>query len=291
MGAHRILELDEERISKERPPALLPIQAGTHGDVIVETVDGISRFNVFGKPKVLSPRKVTFMSRVEVMNVTQNILTSGQREERCLFPLASTHPEEVYRYWSYARLAKGNVLVSGIGLGVFVQQVNCKYVLALEPDRNIYDLVFRSFVDFKYINVGMVHGALGEEVKRHSDRKYDFIFLDPVAYTGNPSNALATKRLPEFNRLINASRNILSQNGRVAIKGYGSLIKKYQEECQSMVMYALASDDWASKYVEGLHDPMEEMCIKWARKNWKQVGKRDYKFVNAWARKTAMVVT
>jgi len=292
MAGSVIFEVDEERM-KARSPSFSAIPSGSSGDIVIEGMDGVSKFSIFGMQKVLSPRKVVYMSRIEKLTIQESVLTSAKLEQRQLSSISSTHPEEVQRYWSYARMARGEVLVYGISLGLFIQMSSWKRLLAIEPDPNIHKLVSRSFIGSGYLGDTRCFACIHDKelsVPAYEERKFDCIFLDPHPYMGSAFHALFTDDLPKINRLALLARKHLRPGGRIMVKGYADLVKKYQDECQVLVNNFMAL---GKIYLSPTGDNrMSELFAKWAWKNRKRVlEKKDWKFINAWARHTAVSVT
>jgi len=289
--ASRVLEVNEEHISKERPPRLFPVNAGKSGNVIIEILPKMMRFDVFGRRKTLEPRSITLMSRIEDLRVLENILGSGRREERKLLPLGSDHPEEVIRYWNYARLAKGKVLVYRLGLGLFPRMaVHAKEIVIVEPDPCIRNLVWPSVSGCEGNCSTLIPGDFS--VFSKATGRFDFIFIDPIPYTGRSSSMMAVDCLPELNLMINIARKVVSTGGAIAVRGYKDLVSMYQQRCQKLINDVRASlaIDWGDKGQK--LSSMDHLFYTWALKNRGRVLERvDYKFINAWARKTALTVT
>jgi hypothetical protein len=286
--AIKVLEVDEERIPKEKPPPVLTVPPGREHDIIIEALPKMTHFEIFGRTKVMAPRTVTLMSRLESLRVVESVLSPGQREERKLLPLAWDHPEDIYRYWNYAKLAGGRVLVYRIGLGLFsLMATRAKETHIVEPDMGIRKLVWPTVLGLssspKYISDSFVH--LGAS-------KFDFAFVDPVPYTGKSDTMLTIDRLPELNTMIAQIRKLMASGGMIAVRGYRSLILKYQEWCQNQVFELRSWNDLWAKEPPPRSAFIEQLFIRYAFKNRKRVlEKRDYKFINAWARSTATSVT
>lgn len=295
-----VLEIDEERIPKERLPSYtfpLHITAGRQGDVIIETLPPVSRFKIFGKTQVVKPRIITVMSRIIETKTVDHVLSSGQAEERKLFRLAWDHPEDVYRYWNYAKQVTGNVFVLGVGLGLFVRMalLRAKEIAIVEMDHDIWRLIstgalFQGITSNCSINWNepsekLSHTeailALGKRYK--GDLHY--AFLDPFPDLGSDSSMLSYLHLPEIHSMIHVLRPSMRSSGKILVKGYSQMMQSWQIKCQLMAHELSGTFEPFVSLVSQVKNPMEQAFVNWALKNRKRVvEKRDYKFINAWAR-------
>lgn len=289
--AIEVLEVDEERIPKNKPPFISPVPPGKSGDILIETLSRMSRFQIFGAKRTFSPRNVTYMYRIESLKKVDNILAAGQREERKLLPLASDHPEELYRYWNYARLAKGNVLVYRMGLGLFAGMASrAKSITIIEPDPGIRKLVWPHVLGSVCRDRWLIEGDASTIGSHKGGGGYNFIFIDPVPYTGVSSPADSQEQLIAMNRLIAQAKKAAATECQIAVRGYKDLISSYQHDCQDMVE-DLSNELFQEYRISERERVLDRMFSDWAMKNRRRViERRDYKFVNAWARKTAFTV-
>lgn len=288
--AIKVLEVDEERIPKERPPELLPILPGREKDIIIEALPKMTHFQIFERKKVMAPKSVTLMSRIESVKMVEQIFgPPKQREERKLLPLAWDHPEDILRYWNYAKLARGKTLVYRLGLGLFSRMAyRAKEIFVVEPDPSIRSLVWPSVIGLSSSRYHIPSlSELGGKVKG-----FDFAFVDPVPYTGKSDTILTVDRLPELNTLISQIGKFMAPGGMIAVRGYRDLILKFQSWCQNEIFTLLSWNDLWANAPPPRDILLQQMFVEYALKNRKMVlEKRDYKLINAWARSIATSVT
>lgn len=273
MASPWILEVDEERVPKERPPALDPIPSGSLGDAVV-THSKKTRFSVFGRSRAYAVRDVSRLSRIVK---GEKDLFLPDPEDR-LVKLEEDDPETVYRAWNYARLVRGRVLVLGLKLGLFPRlAVHARRTTIVSSDTAVNDLVWAP-VAHKFLQVHLVWSNV-EDFLRRTDEKFDFIYVD-----------LGIARLMEANALIRLVRRILAKDGHVAVRSYGMMVQNYQARCQQLITSIALQGGPGEPAPEGA--PREErLFIEWVGRNWERAFVRaDYRFVNAWSRKTALEI-
>ena len=273
----RILEVDEERIPKERPPSLNPVAQGTSGNITIVRSKG-TRFSVFGRARTYAPRDISCMSKI-VLEEERKAFFIPPAEARH-WKIEEDDPETVYRTWNYARLARGRVLVLGFKLGLFPRlAIHAQSVTAVNGDRHVNNLVWPS--------IFLVHGHRSNIVLcdpmdylKGQGEKFDFVYID-----------LGLSRLAEANRLINLGRRVLNKGGLIAVRSYRPMIEVYQRKCQAMIPAIALWGGPGRAEIPAEAPPEEVRFIKWATANWKRVFvQADYRFVNAWSRKTALEI-
>ena len=83
--------------------------------------------------------------------------------------------------------------------------------------------------------------------------------------------------------MVGMFKPLLAKGGKISILNYREMLLSFQERCQKLI--PVAKDDDVDV---GAYPTLEQKFIGWARKNKKRVlDRRDYKFVNAYARTLA----
>lgn len=278
MGELRILEVDEERIPKERPPVLLPVPPGKSGPLMI-TRSKATRFQVFGRARNYAPRDVSALCKV-VPEEEKKALFIPPSEGR-LWKIEEDDPETVYRTWNYARLARGRVLVLGVKLGLFPRlAIRAQSIDIVTNDSMLVRLVLDTI---RESCGGRAHLVLDDPLARlnRRDLRYDFVYVD-----------LGISRLTEANRIIGLVRPVVSSGGVIALKGHQAMIQAFQSRCQALIpLIATTRGQEFRNLVEPMA-PEDLLFVAWAFQNSKRVFKDlDYRFVNAWSRMMALKVT
>ena len=271
-----VIEVNEDRIPKERPPKLEPIPTNIRGNIII-TGEMMGGFSVFGRRRSTAPRIVTTLSR---LTTPKDIIPGILNTQMTANVIQRDDPEEIYRVWNYAKLARGRTVAYGLGLGLFHRmalQARARELICVEDDPNILSLVWSSVVWSRNDNTTLEYQGPLEKFAEAAEEKCDFVYIhQPIS-----------RNLSEYDTLIRAARHLLHRDGRIAIRGYRGMIQTYQERCQE-ICNCIAMDQDAFGNAETYELPEERLFVKWAMRNRKRVVvRRDYKCINSWARRTA----
>jgi hypothetical protein len=266
-----ILDVDDTRFPKIKPPSLYPPATGAFGKHrIQQTVK--SSFRVFGRLCRFNERTVSCLERLINVKEEQSILSGEMVRKEEYLRLADDEPESVYRVWPHALMAYGNALCVGIGLAIFQRLALCnnakvKHITTFEPDRELAAGIQGAML------IGVPHVVVEPDLS--SAKKYDYIFLgaSPGTIHGIGQAVVMTE----------VFKPLLAKGGKISILNYREMLHSFQERCQKLIPVAKDDDVDVNAY-----PLLEQQFIIWARRNKKRVlDRRDYKFVNAYARRLA----
>jgi hypothetical protein len=263
-----ILEMDDTRFPKIKPPPLYPPAPGAFGKHRIQVTEK-SSFRVFGRLCRFNERKVSTLEKLINVTEEQSVLSGEMVRKEEYLRLADDEPEIIYRVLPHALAACGNILCVGIGLGIFQRLALCnnskvRHITTFEPDTELSRGVQNAML------FGMPHVATQPDFT--STKKYDYVFLGaPPGGIQGFSQAVA---------MAMVFKPLLVKGGKISILNYREMLLSFQERCQKLI--PVAKDDDADL---GTYPAIERHFIEWARKNKKRVlDRRDYKFVNAYAR-------
>ncbi len=162
-------------------------------------------------------------------------------------------PQERLMMYNNAVRARGDVLVGGLGLGLYAQYAlpRCTSMTVLERDTAIIDLVepvvrisAAAFDKPLAVRQADVSGYLQDK----PGTLYDTIFLDTWA-------TLDAVLLPGINTLREAARAHLKPGGEVLLWGYGWMLRLYLSACETLLeVPAAARETWLASAAAGRPD-------------------------------------
>lgn len=159
-------------------------------------------------------------------------------------------PQERLMMYNNAMRTRGDVLVGGLGLGLYAQYAmpRCTSMTVLERDPAIIDLVEpvvgTSAAAFDK-PVTVRQADVSDYLNSEPEALYDTIFLDTWS-------TLDATLLPEINTLREAARNHLKPGGEVLLWGYGWILRLYLSACETLLAVpAGARETWLASAAAG----------------------------------------
>lgn len=270
-----ILNVEEERIPKEKPPRLEPVPTETRGDLVIMRSTE-TRFRVFGRTYNYAPRDVSSLYRV--LTRKQTVYEWSAPEEKSLDLIARDDPESVLRVWNYARHLRGRVLVLGMGFALFPRlAVRASEIIVVEPDIDLC-ILLRDPIDRILRDVRVLSGvSITDYLKSKRAPEFDYVVVSRLAPDVMRTSAL-----------VHLARKRLKMDGHIVMPSYGDIVKGFQERCQVLVTLANVRGGPENLLSRELTKE-ERMFLAWGARNKRRVFDRvDYKFINSWAEKTVL---
>ncbi len=143
-------------------------------------------------------------------------------------------PQERLMMFNNARLSEGNVLVGGLGVGLYPQYAilhGVKNLLIVEQSqaiKQVVEPVVRIAADAHNVDLKVQIGTIEEILKVPAQPQYDTIFLDTW-------DTLDAAHLPTINYLRDLAIQHLRPGGRVLLWGYRWMIQLFEQACQQLL--------------------------------------------------------
>lgn len=147
----------------------------------------------------------------------------------------SDTPQERLMMYNNAQASQGNILVGGLGLGLYPQYVapRARSLTIVERSQAIADIVWPQIaptlaqaLDARPLR--LIIADVGRFLARAPEAAYDTIFLD----TWEDLNAT---RLPYVNFLRDLAIRHLAPNGRVLLWGYRWMVRLFEDACRDLL--------------------------------------------------------
>jgi hypothetical protein len=142
----------------------------------------------------------------------------------------SNTPQERIMMYNNGLYSWGNVLVAGLGLGLYPQYAaigvvgEAVHFTVIEQSAEIRAMVEPMLRDALHVPLEVDVGEIEAYLSGPIERQYDTIFLDTW-------ETLDAARLPAINRLRDMAIRHLSPDGRVLLWGYGWMLRLFLEAC------------------------------------------------------------
>jgi hypothetical protein len=145
----------------------------------------------------------------------------------------STTPQEHIMMVNNGRHARGQVLVGGLGLGLYPQYAvrlgQATHLTVVERSREVCALVEPTLRAALEVPLDLRWGLIEDALAGAVTVRYDTIFLDTW-------DTLDAAQLPAINRLRALARRHLAPGGRVLLWGYGWMISLFLAACRQLLM-------------------------------------------------------
>lgn len=220
-------------------PLALPEATPRNNSVWVD-VQPVHHEKVFGQQHIYNPYRL-ITSILKPSNMAQYYMVKDEHGQTlsvddsimaAIFPAKawmSDSGEERCMMFAAAKIAKGKVLVGGLGLGIYPQFVLAlnrpiESLTILERDPKIIDFVTRAWlqhIDGPAINVTILEGTI-EDYLSQTDQTFDTIYLD----TWEDADP---RFLAHVNYLISLASFRCATGGKIQCWGYAQMINTFTE--------------------------------------------------------------
>jgi hypothetical protein len=139
-------------------------------------------------------------------------------------------PQERIMMYNNAKETFGNVLVGGLGLGLYPQLAemgkvgNARNFCIVEIDGEIINLVEPFLYDALRVPFTLIHNDVESFLSENTTTRFDTIFLD-TWNTIDPTN------LPRINKLRKMADKHLAEKGKILLWGYRWMLRLFEEAC------------------------------------------------------------
>lgn len=142
-------------------------------------------------------------------------------------------PQERLMMWNNAQVSRGDVLVGGMGLGLYPQYVlaHCKSLCIVDRAPAILALLaplLEVAAAPRAVPLALVESEISAYLRSARAGEFDAVFLDTWA-------TLSAALLPEINALRDAALRLIRPGGRVLLWGYGTILRLYLKACRSLL--------------------------------------------------------
>ncbi len=189
-------------------------------------------------------------------NFTVKDVVTGERTDRpmpkelydILFPprvwMSDNINESIHMY-NAAKNAKGNVLVGGLGLGIYPQYIFAlnrpvDSITIVDSDKDIVDIIGKLMLDsFPDRKINIVHDSI-ENFMQNTSEKFDTVHFDTWG-------DLNFKFLFYINYLISLADKITTENGSILAWGYKHMYEDFLASCK---LIRDKPDTWERFYLQ-----------------------------------------
>ncbi|HOA24294.1 MAG TPA: class I SAM-dependent methyltransferase [Aggregatilineales bacterium] len=147
-------------------------------------------------------------------------------------------PQERLMMYNNAQASRGDVLVGGLGIGLYPQYAvpHIRTLTIVEQSAALVEVVepvVRIAADAHRVPVEVITGDVEDVLRGEPVARYDTIFLDTW-------DTLDAAHLPTVNRLRDLAIPHLSEGGRVLLWGYVWMLRLFEEACERLLQVAPA---------------------------------------------------
>ncbi len=180
----------------------------------------------------------------------------------------SNNINEITNMYNVAKIAKGNVLAGGLGLGIYPQYIFAldrpvESITIVDNDKDIVDVIGKILLDnFKDKKIKIVYDTI-ENFMQNTTEKFDTVYLDTWG-------DLNFKFLFYINYLISMADKITSENGIIGAWGYKHMYENFLDIVSQLDDH---KDAW-----EHFYTTKNEVIIKYIeeRKQRPEMTKKEY---------------
>ncbi len=147
----------------------------------------------------------------------------------------SDTPQERLMMYNNAQASRGNILIGGLGLGLYPQYVapRARSLTIVERSRAIADIVWPQIAPALAQTLGarplrLIIADVERFLARAPETAYNTIFLDTW-------EDLSATRLPYVNFLRDLAIQHLAPNGRVLLWGYRWMARLFEDACRDLL--------------------------------------------------------
>jgi len=164
----------------------------------------------------------------------------------------SDTPQERLMMYNNAQASQGNILIGGLGLGLYPQYVasRARSLTIVERSRAIADIVWPQIAPALAQTLGtrplrLIIADVERFLARAPEVAYDTIFLDTW-------EELSATRLPYVNLLRDLAIQHLAPDGRVLLWGYRWMMRLFEDACRDLLRQPpQARSSWLEQRTQG----------------------------------------